>query len=949
MHPAAVGKPETVEDGVTIAVEPSGELLPVLVVEDDAGLNRLIQKTLQKAGFATRGALSGAEAIAAVTGDRDLLLLLDYSLPDMNARELVETLRAEGCAAPFVVMTGYGDERIAVEMMKLNASDYLVKDAYLIQTLPMVIGEVIRKILMERHLDETREALLKSEERYRMFVEMSSEGVWRCDVIPPVSLALDEQELAAAILSRARLAECNNAYLRQFGHESAERALGTPLSDLLTGTHEEKMALVLQIIRAGGRTSSLETMDKLRDGRTLYTLSNIVGIEENGCCVCIWGTTRDVTDRHRAAEELQESKLFLLSTLDGISASIAILDENGVILAVNKVWRAFALANGGDAAACCEGANYLETADRARGEGAWEAVAFAAGIRAVLHGALDRFDLEYSCHSPNEQRWFIGRVTPFPGDGPRRVIVAHENITGHRRADEELRRLGTAIEHAAEAVVITDAEGTTRYVNPAIETMFGHPRAAVLGVPIAGIVNDGDGRLAQILRETMAGGSVWSGRINGRHINGTDLAIEATASPVRDDVGRTSEVVIILRDITKESNLEVQLRRTQKLEAIGTLAGGIAHDFNNILSSIIGYTQMAMANIPPDGQAAQDLGQVVAAGHRAVDLVRQILTFGRRQEQPQQPLRLDLLAREALNLLRASIPATIEMRSEIAGNCDYVMGDHSQLHQVIVNLCTNAYHAMEKDGGLLSFSIEPVTVDARQAESMPNLRPGAWLRMTVRDTGCGMDQATLERAFDPFFTTKPQGKGTGLGLSIVHGIVKSHGGAIDMQSEPGKGTTVRVWLSTVKMSAQETGVSPDAPLVGHGERILFVDDEEMLVKLGERVLSGLGYAVTAFSDPNRAFDAFSADPVAFDLMITDHTMPFCTGLELAARAHAIRPDFPVILATGLSTALSEEDTAAAGVAEVLGKPVTSYVLAKSTGRVLAAARAAALRSSAGEI
>ncbi len=912
------------------------ELLPVLVVEDDAGLNRLIQKTLQKEGFSTDGALTGADAVAKMTGNRDMVLLLDYSLPDMTAREVVETLHGQGRPVTFVVMTGYGDERIAVEMMKLNASDYLVKDSYLIEVLPSVMGEVCHKVLTERRLEETREALLRSEERYHQFVEMSTEGVWRCDITPPVAMTLDERVQAEAILRQGRLAECNNAYLHQFGHKSADHALGTPLYDLLTGTHDAKMELVLQVIRSGYRTSSLETMDCLRDGRTVWTLSNVVAIAQHGHYVCVWGTTRDITSRKRAEETLRASEAQKKAILNGITSNITLVDRE-----LNILWANKAAANSvgrrtedmvhqpchvfwGDPAKPCDNCPTLTAFQTGKPE----------------HAIVQ---------TPDGKTWDKrGEPVLDPEGNVIAIVEIAENITARKRDNEERMLLAMAVEHAAEAVIITNAQGVANYANPAFAKMFGIARSAVPGAHIATIINTGGEEFAESLKESAEKGAAWSGCINSLGVDGKNLVIEAMASPIRDDQGRTAQLVIHLRDVTKENALETQLRQTQKLEAIGTLAGGIAHDFNNILSAIIGYTQMALTGVEPESQPARDLAQVVTASRRAADLVRQIMTFGRKQEQIKLPLRLDILAKEALTLLRATIPATIEMRPAIANNCDCVLGDPTQLHQVIMNLCTNAYHAMETGGGVLDFSIEPVIVDEQQAELGHNLHTGPYLLMTVADSGCGMDPATLERAFDPFFTTKQQGRGTGLGLSIAHGIVRNHDGAIELQSAPGKGTTVRVFLPTVKVAAPEIGAPPIAPLTGHGERILFVDDEAMLMKLGKRILTDLGYKVTALGDANEAFELFRSNPDAFDLVVTDQTMPHCTGLELATKLHTVRPDLPVVLASGLNLAISEEAAAAAGISEILGKPVSSYKLAKTVSRALEAARGRALGDDGGD-
>ncbi|MDP3029139.1 MAG: GAF domain-containing protein, partial [Deltaproteobacteria bacterium] len=363
-----------------------------------------------------------------------------------------------------------------------------------------------------------------------------------------------------------------------------------------------------------------------------------------------------------------------------------------------------------------------------------------------------------------------------------------------------------------------------------------------------------------------------------------------------------------------------QLVQIQKMEAIGTLAGGIAHDFNNILTAIIGYTELAREAAPEGSRVQAHLQEVFRAGMRAKDLVQQILIFSRQSKQEQKPLQTDSIVKEGLKLLRASIPTTIEIRPNIERECGTVLGDPTQIYQVLVNLCTNAAHAMGEKGGVLEVSLMNVDLDADAVAQHPGLKPGLYVRLTVNDTGHGMDRAVMEQIFHPFFTTKGPGEGTGMGLAVVHGIVKSHGGAITVDSEPGRGATFHVYFPRI-----ERGRAPEAEAAASvptgSERILFVDDEKALVDMIKQMIESLGYKVAGRTSSIEALEAFRAQPDKFDLVITDQTMPNMTGKMLAKELLRIRPDIPIILCTGYSELITEEKAKAMGIRELVMKPV----------------------------
>ena len=382
----------------------------------------------------------------------------------------------------------------------------------------------------------------------------------------------------------------------------------------------------------------------------------------------------------------------------------------------------------------------------------------------------------------------------------------------------------------------------------------------------------------------------------------------------------------------EKKQLELQLRQAMKMEAIGTLAGGIAHDFNNILAAIIGYTELGRMEASEESKLADNLDEVLTAAGRAKDLVQQILTFSRQTDQKLKPVQVSLVIREALKLLRASLPATIEIHQNI-DNDGLVMADPTQIHQVMMNLCTNASHAMAQKGGRLDVSLVNVELDSDFVSGHTGIRPGPYLRLAVADTGHGMPPEILDRVFDPFYSTKGPGEGTGLGLSVVHGIVKSHGGMIYAYSEPGIGSSFKIYLPSIErgllLEKKERKTLPKGT-----EHVLFIDDEEALVAIGRQMLESLGYEVTTRVSSQEALALFKAYPKRFDLVITDQTMPNMTGDELARELIAIRPGIPIILCTGFSTRISDQKAYEMGIRGFVMKPFIMQDLAESIRKVL---------------
>jgi two-component system, cell cycle sensor histidine kinase and response regulator CckA len=391
----------------------------------------------------------------------------------------------------------------------------------------------------------------------------------------------------------------------------------------------------------------------------------------------------------------------------------------------------------------------------------------------------------------------------------------------------------------------------------------------------------------------------------------------------RDEGGKQIGFISVVTDTTLQKRLEENLRQAHKMEAVGTLAGGIAHDFNNILAAILGYSQLVMEDLPKESKNREDMESVISAGNRAKDLVQHMLTFSRKTEQDVGPVEVHLILEEALKLLRASIPSTIEIKQNIDSGAGIILADPTQIHQVVMNLCTNATHAMEKTGGVLEVILDRVALTEDDLAAEPNLLPGEFLRIGIKDSGVGIGESDMSRVFDPYFTTKGPGKGTGMGLSVVHGIAKSLGGTVKVESRPGHGASFDVYFPRMAAEAEQAEIEQGefVPPAGN-ERILVVDDEIDILNVAKTRLERLGYSVTPKISSSDALESFRSKPDAFDLVITDQTMPGMTGDQLSKQILAIRSDIPIILCTGFSATVDKEEALDIGIRAFVMKPVS---------------------------
>ncbi len=694
--------------------------------------------------------------------------------------------------------------------------------------------------------------------------------------------------------------------------------------------HPEDRSYVSRRIEAAlGSKSFIDIEYRIitRDRQIKWVRDRATPHYENGRVVRIDGFMEDITQRRKTEEELRAAFMLWQTTFNAMDEAVMILDTDQKILKCNRaMYELVGLAAEKVVGRHCY--QVLHCTEKpvkgcpclaARAKGARASMEFAIGQR--WHEIT--VDLQY-----DDQ----GQVSGY--------VHVMSDITERKKAVTALKESHqtflTVLDSIDATIFVADLEtDEILFMNRTMKEVFGGDMtgrtcwSAFRGKP------QRCPHCKKLLDEDGAplGLRAWEGKnpLTKRWFINYERAIKWID-------GRYVRIQVSV-DITKVKDLETErqrtetrLRQAQKMEAIGTLAGGIAHDFNNILSAILGYAELALDDAQKGKPAEGYIAEIVKAGNRAKDLVQQILTFSRQTETEAKPIQVKPIVKEALKLLRATLPSTIEIRSAIKSDA-IVLADPTQIHQVVMNLCTNAGHAMRDSGGVLSVALDEEDLDESFTDHYPGMRPGPFIRLTVADTGHGIEPALTDKIFDPYFTTKEKGEGTGMGLAVVNAVVQGCRGAVAVASNPGRGTIFKVYLPIAPRRA-EGQVKDETPAVGGNERILFVDDEPALVEMGRQMLSRLGYRVTAASESSRALALFREDPGAFDLVITDMTMPHMTGDVLAAELMAIRPDIPVVICTGYSERISQESAFEAGIKALIYKPITRRELAGTVRSVL---------------
>jgi PAS domain S-box-containing protein len=641
----------------------------------------------------------------------------------------------------------------------------------------------------------------------------------------------------------------------------------------------------------------------------------------------------------RASTQLRKSEQWLSTTLESIGDAVIATDERGCVKYLNPVASQLTGWSSDDARTKRldevfrivseeTGDTVQSPVERVLREGI---VVGLANHTLLIRRDGKKFPIEDSGAPIKDSRGTI-----------HGVVLVFKDASAQRAAEAALaaseERLRLAIEGAGLGTWDLDLSNNELVFNTQHYRMLGLDPARPITRDIARaqvLPEDLEGVERAIARAQASGTPYHAEYRIHRADDGSERTLSVLGRFLFDEEGKPQRLLGIVSDITERRLLEQRVRQTQKLDALGTLAGGIAHDFNNILSILRGNLLLIEADLPADHPISPAISEMSRACSRARDLVRQILTFGRKQEQDRKILDLSDVVQEALKLLRSTIPANVDIRSRLTADLPTVLADPGQIHQVLMNLGINASHAIGRAQGTITAELDEVQIDASSAAHSPDLHEGRYVRLRFGDSGSGMTREVLERVFEPFFTTKPQGTGTGLGLAVVRGIVKSHDGAITVYSEPGKGTQFHLYFPVVEGTTSTVPQLTPPPVLGEGQRILYIDDEDALVTLARRSLERLGYRVSGFSIPEAAIAAFEAAPNDFDLVLSDVSMPGLSGLDVAQRVLDIRPDIPVLLASGYVRNEDVEAARSIGVREIIWKPATINEMGELLKRVLA--------------
>ncbi len=492
-----------------------------------------------------------------------------------------------------------------------------------------------------------------------------------------------------------------------------------------------------------------------------------------------------------------------------------------------------------------------------------------------------------------------------------------------KQTDENLNVLIQAIEQAGEGIVIFSPEGIIQYVNTIFEKITSYRRIELLDKPFEYLPFEPNSRL-EIKQSWLRvrSSQPWHGKIDMIRKDGPKITLDMVVKPVIDNDGRLSSIIASCKDVTFEILREEQLKRTQRLEAIGRLTGGIAHDFNNILSAIIGYTELAGDDLNPESDSAMNLVEVLKSATRAKEMISHLISFSRQEESKTEVIELVDHVKESVRFLRSYLPRSIKIKERYDAEKSTVIAVPGQIHQIIINFGTNAMHALHRDGALIEIAVESVSFRSHDMQAFPELEQCQYLKISVSDNGTGIDPSIIDHIFDPYFTTKSASEGTGLGLSIVHSIVQAHHGAIRVNSEIGLGTTFTVYLPQYTPDQWHQGAPEAVESIDNSgtESIMFIDDEPSLVNVFRQGMMRLGYKVEGFTDPRKAHEHFAKAPHKVDIVVTDTTMPYMNGVDLAAKLLAIRPDIPIIICTGFTTLISVEDARKRGISDFIMKP-----------------------------
>ena len=897
----------------------------VLHLEDSALDAQLIRSKLESEGLVciitlvdTRQAFENALACQSFD-----LIICDFNLPSYDGHTAVKLVREKNLLTPLILISGSVKADDAVRALQFGATDYILK--HNLDRLPSAVSRALEEFDRHEKYRISADKLRVIEERFKAIVLGMAEGV----VV---------QDMDGKILT------CNS---------SAEKILGLTQSQLVGLTpHDPSWNIVHEDgspFPGETHPSSIATKTgqpvidaimgvRKRDGALTWISVNAQPLRHgpDDPPYSILTTFTDITTRKHAEQERSKAEQFTRAVLDALSSHIAVLDENGMILATNRAWQDFALLNGRPWEPRGSDLDYLAVCDRASANGNVEAEIAAKLIRAVIAGESKESSFQYSCHAPNELRWFRCRITRFPGESPTRVVTAHENITqielAELQANRSRKQFQDLFEFAPEAIVIFNSDNLIKLVNRQVELVFGYERNELIGQSVKRLIaNLPEERVRSIASRDMSGaGQLGSEQhvLKGLKKNGTLFPIDVSFSPLESDEGL---IVASARDVTEQQlafesrqKLEEQLHHSQKMDAIGRLAGGVAHDFNNQLHAIMGYADLLKIEANPK-KIKYYVDNICTAAQRSADLTKNLLAFSRKGQYQITPLNIHRIILEIIAVLDCTIDKRIEVTRSFAARPDVIMGDPSLVQNALLNIAVNARDAM-KEGGKLNFQTEIITLDKSGDPQHAEIAPGRYLQISISDTGVGMSDEIKKHIFEPFFTTKPTGAGTGMGLASVYGTVKTHKGVIDVVSQPGHGTTFKLAFPLADQPAPPPQAEEDILRATARQLrvkdlcVLLIEDEEILRSMFAEMLSSAGMFCFEAEHGRVGVEIYRKNWKRIDLVILDMIMPEMNGPDTFRVLKQINPKVRVLLSTGYSLNNEVQQILNEGVQGFIQKP-----------------------------
>lgn len=773
--------------------------------------------------------------------------------------------------------------------------------------------------------EQIEQALTESEERFRYFSDASQEAIF--------------------FLKKGFILDVNQVTPELFGYDARSDFIGKFGTEFVAPESRN-------IVKSNILSDSFEPYEAVgmrKDGTRFPISIRAKAMPYRGEGIVRATSVTDITRRRETEEALKESEKQFRSTLNNIQIGVVVHGSDSQILFSNPE------------ASFILGLTYEQMAGKEAIDPAWNFVSEDLSVMPVEDYPVSRVlstkqavpDSIVGIKKPGrkELTWVIANAIPVLSDGGdvEKVIVNFVDFTKHKRAEEKLRRNESLLTDTQRLAKIggweVDLEKQITYWTDEVYRMHDMEpdEFPTIDDAVRLSINcyEPEDRplVLEAYKKCVETGLAYDHEFPFTTTKGRRLWVRTIANPVMKD-GTVVKVVGNFMDVTElkqaeeeRGKLETQLRQAQKMESIGTLAGGIAHDFNNILSPIMGYTEMLLDDIPEDSPQRAILEPIFSGAMRARDLVKQILTFSRQESTEFKLMKIQPILLEAMKLIRSTIPATIKIRQDIRNDCGIIKANPTEIHQIVMNLATNAYHAMEESGGELTVKLKEVTFGEDDVTGL-DLVPGTYICLTIADTGIGMDKTTLDKAFDPFFTTKKRGKGTGMGLSVIHGIIKNTGGSINAYSEIGQGTVFYVYLPVVESTAKHNDFQIREEVSGGTEHILIVDDENAVLTMETQMLERLGYQIVSCNSSLEALETFRNAPDKFDLVITDMAMPNMSGDKLSSELIKLRPDIPILLCTGFSEQIPESKALAMGIKGLLMKPVIRADLSRKIREIL---------------